>query len=119
MINEEAQNEFVRVFKEIELEQEQHWNSLSKEDQLKCFCAVVRRIYEGDIEKQGSYRYVLYDIFGFGPEAYAQAQMAGYLAIHNAIFTQSQEERLLQEFAQHCGIENSEAMVTSWYMKNI
>ena len=119
MINEEASNEFVRVFEKIEQEQEAYWNSLSKEDQLKCFCAVARRIHQGDIEEQGSYRYVLYDVFGFGAEAYAQAQMAGYLSIHNAIFTQSQEERLLQKFAQHCGIENSEAVVDSWYMKNI
>ena len=119
MINEEAQNEFNRIFKEIESEQEQYWNSLTKEQQLKCFCAVARRIYEGDIEKQGSYRYVLYQVFDFGPEAYAQAQMAGYLAIHNAIFTQSQEEQLLEKFAEFCGVENVKQKVALWNMNNI
>lgn len=74
------------VMAEIEQESENYWNSLSKEDQLKVFCAVSRRIYQGEIVDRGSYRHVLYDTFGFGPEAYAQAQMSGYLTIHNAIF---------------------------------
>ena len=83
---------YMEALKEIENEQETYWNSLSKDDQIKCFCAVVRRIYKGDIEERGSYRYVLYQVFGFGPEAYAQAQDAGYLTIHNALFD-SQEEK--------------------------
>jgi alanyl-tRNA synthetase len=70
---------------DLENEQEKFWNSLSKEDQLKAFCAVVRRIYEGEMVDQGSYRYVLYDTFGFGVESYVQAQDAGYLEIHNAL----------------------------------
>lgn len=81
--------EFNKIFqdsmKDIEKEQEKFWNSLSKEEQLKAFCAVVRRIYEGELVDEGSYRYVLYETFGFGPEAYAQAQCAGYLTIHNLL----------------------------------
>lgn len=83
-------NEISKYFHEtmdiIEKESEAYWNSLSKEEQLKVFCAVSRRIYKGEIEDRGSYRHVLYQTFGFGPEAYAQAQMSGYLTIHNAIF---------------------------------
>ena len=71
---------------EIENESETYWNSLTKEQQLKAFCAVVRRIHKGDIEDRGTYRYVLYQVFGFGPEAYAPAQLSGYLTIHNALF---------------------------------
>lgn len=66
-------------------ESEDYWNSLSKEQQLLAFCAVARRIYKGELEDRGTYRYVLYDVFGFGPEAYAIAQESGYLEIHNAI----------------------------------
>ena len=69
----------------MEDEQEQYWNSLSKEQQLNAFCAVVRRIYKGELEDNGTYRYILYNIFGFGPEAYVQAQIAGFLSLHNAI----------------------------------
>jgi len=83
---EEIQKSFDVAMKEIESEQEAYWNSLSHDEQLKAFCAVVRRIHKGDIEERRSYRGVLYDIFGFGPESYVQAQASGYLTIHNALF---------------------------------
>lgn len=83
---EDTRNEWEIRMQEIEDEQESFWNSLSKEDQLKAFCAVVRRIHEGDVELNGSYRYVLYDVFEFGPESYVRAQYAGYLDIHNLIY---------------------------------
>jgi len=35
---------YEKAMKEIEQRQEEYWNSLSKDDQLKAFCAVVRRI---------------------------------------------------------------------------
>ncbi len=113
---QELQNEFNRVFKALELEQEQHWNSLSKEDQLKCFCAVARRIYQGEIEEHGTYRYVLYDVFGFGPEAYAQAQMAGYLSIHNSIMPGDYDSRLLEAFCKKNNIENSEQKIRDFLL---
>lgn len=83
---EEISKIFNEAMAEVEKESEDFWNSLSKEDQLKAFCAISRRIYKGEIEDRGTYRYVLYDVFGFGPEAYAPAQLAGYLTIHNAIY---------------------------------
>ena len=84
---------------ELEVQSEEYWNSLSKQQQLDCFCAVMRRVYRGDVELRGSYRYVLYDVFGFGPNAYAPAQLSGYLSIHNliwdAIEAEEQEEKAL------------------------
>ena len=77
---------------------EDFWNSLDKSQQLEAFCAVIRRLYQGEIERNGTYRYVLYDIFGFGPEAYRKAQEAGFLALHNSIKTADYEEELLEEF---------------------
>ena len=87
---QEMSNHFNDVMKKIEEDQEKFWSSLSKEDQLKAFCAVSRRIFKGEIEEKGTYRYVLYDVFGFGPDAYAQAQVAGYLAIHNSIMSEDE-----------------------------
>lgn len=83
---EEASKVFNQAMKELEDKSEEYWNSLTKEQQLDAFCAISRRIYRGEIAEQGSYRYVLYQVFGFGPESYAQAQDAGYLAIHNSIY---------------------------------
>lgn len=89
----EFSKQFNEVMAEIEKDSETYWNSLSKEEQLKAFCAVSRRIHQAEIVDQGSYRHVLYGVFGFGPEAYAPAQMAGYLEIHNSIMDPDHDER--------------------------
>lgn len=100
--------DFNKAMKQVENDEEAYWNSLSKEQQLCCFNSVCRRIVQGDIKDKGTYRYVLYDVFGFGMEAYARAQMAGYLEIHNSIFTSENEEKLLAAFAKSLGVEDAE-----------
>jgi hypothetical protein len=103
----------------IEHEQEAYWNSLSKDDQLKAFCAVVRRIHRGEIEEGRSYRGVLYDTFGFGPESYAQAQLAGYLSLHNAIFDSEHERDTLKAFAHQLGVADTEQAVHNFYKSQL
>jgi hypothetical protein len=110
---------FNEAMEELKTEQEAYWNSLSKDDQLKAFCAVVRRIHKGDIEDKGSYRYVLYQVFDFGPESYAQAQMAGYLTLHNCIFDSEHELDTLKAFAAKVGVENPEEAVYDFYRGRI
>ena len=112
---EEISNIFIEAMKDLEKEQEDYWNSLSHDDQLKAFCAVVRRIHKGEIEAKGSYRYVLYDVFGFGPEAYAMAQDAGYLTLHNSIFSPDQERKMYEDFAKFHGL--GEEAVSEYYIK--
>ena len=90
---------FNEAMEKLTKESEDFYESLSVEDQLKVFCAVVRRIHKGEIEERGSYRHVLYDTFGFGPEAYAPAQISGYLAIHNAIYDGESMDKILKNFA--------------------
>ena len=86
MFDDELANSFKLWELELEEDHEKFWNSLSKDDQLKAFCSVMRRLYRAELEEHGSYRYTLYDVFGFGPESYVQAQLSGFLAIHNAIW---------------------------------
>lgn len=71
---------------EFEKESEDTWNALDKEDQLKVFCAISRRIFQAELRDKGTYRHALYNVFGFGTDAYAPAQISGYLSIHNAIY---------------------------------
>lgn len=78
---------FREAMEESEKESETFWTSLTHDQQLQAFCAVVRRIYQGEVVDKGSYRHVLYTTFNFGQEAYALAQYAGYLTIHNALVT--------------------------------
>jgi hypothetical protein len=68
-----------------EKECDEYWDSLSYEDKQKAFYSVVKRIYRGEIEEKGTYRYILYDIFGFGPEAYILGMDCGFMYLHNAI----------------------------------
>ena len=111
---EEISKVFNEAMDELEKEQEAYWNSLSKEDQLKAFCAVTRRIHKAELVDKGSYRYALYNVFGFGPESYAQAQLAGYLNIHNSIFDHDHESRLLEAFCTKYNIEDADKKVTEF-----
>lgn len=86
MFSEELTNSFQRWEVELEEDHDKFWNGLSKEDQLKAFCSVMRRLHKAEIEQNSSYRHTLYDVFGFGSESYVQAQVSGFLAIHNAIW---------------------------------
>lgn len=88
-------NAFNEAMQLVEDESEKYWNSLSKDEQLKVFCAVSRRIFDGELKQKRSYRGVLYDVFQFGPEAYAPAQMSGYLSIHNAIVDADYDKNLI------------------------
>lgn len=96
---------------EYEQTQEKFWNSLTKEQQLWAFCSVSRRIYQAEIVDKGSFRYCLLDVFGFGSESYAQAQLAGYLEIHNSIYDAEFEKKLLLAFCEKHGVDNAEDKV--------
>lgn len=70
---------------QYERECEEYWKGLSYDDQLKAFYSVCKRIYKADVEIEGSYRYALYDVFQFGPDAYLVGMESGYMDIHNYI----------------------------------
>lgn len=82
----EVSQVFHQAMLEDENRQEAWWNTLKPDQQLDALCCVVRRIVKGDVVDRGSYRYVLYDVFGFEPHSYVAAQCAGYLTLHNLIY---------------------------------
>lgn len=63
----------------------QWWNSLSEREREDAFYAVVKRIYQGDVVDGGSYRHVLYGVFGFDAGMYSRGMECGYMTIHNLI----------------------------------
>lgn len=115
----EFSREFNEAMDEAEKKEEAFWESLTDEQRLSAFCCVSRRIFDGEIKEQRSYRCVLYDVFGFGPESYARAQSSGYLAIHNAITTMDEESRTLKAFAEYLGVELKEETVTNFLLGRI
>lgn len=82
--------------KKIAQEDYEWWNALPHEEKLKAFRSVCRRIQQGDVIERGSYRHVLYEVFGFDADAYVDGMDCGYMDIHNLI-ARGQEEDLHSE----------------------
>lgn len=70
------------------------WNGLTEKEREDAFYAVCKRIHDGDIIQNGSYRYVLYDVFGFDAGMYGAGMDCGYMAIHNAIAEGEELQRM-------------------------
>lgn len=69
-----------------EAENEIWWNNLTQQEREDAFYAVVKRIYKAEIQDEGTYRYSLYDVFGFDGGMYMQGMECGYMNLHNAIY---------------------------------
>ena len=89
-IFENARIAYQQIIEADEKEANKFWESLSYEDKCNAFHAVVQRIFEGEIKVKGSYRYVLYDIFKFGPDMYGRGMNCGFMALHNSIMDDEQ-----------------------------
>ena len=66
------------------------WNNLSEQEREWAFYSVVKRICKGELVDKGSYRYVLYQVFGFGANMYSRGMDCGYLSLHNSIMDDEQ-----------------------------
>ena len=63
------------------------WNSLPQDQQLQAFYSVIKRVIKAELGEHGSYRYIQYDVFGFGPGSYTVGMQCGFMDLHNAIYT--------------------------------
>ena len=70
---------------EHEKKNDEWWDSLTEQEREDAFYAVCKRIWQADGKDGGTYRYALYDVFGFDPGMYALGMECGYMSIHNAI----------------------------------
>ena len=84
-IQEEALEQYTQKAKE-------YFDSLEIDNQLLLFFHVTNTIFENYFKYNSSYRGLLYDKFGFGPEAYSLGMDSGMFALHNAISTPDESE---------------------------
>ena len=63
------------------------WESLSYDDKLKAFSYVISKVYDADVVDRGSYRWCLYDKFGFQEDSYMIGMDCGYMTLHNIIYS--------------------------------
>ena len=82
----EISQEMEKARQEYEARNDSWWNGLTEEEREDAFYAVCKRIHQADIKDRGSYRYALYDVFGFDMGMYVQGMDCGYMDIHNAIY---------------------------------
>ena len=88
---EELRQSFQERTKKIAQEDYEWWNALPYEERLRAFRSVCRRIHQGDVVESGSYRHVLYEVFGFNGDSYVDGMDCGYMDIHNLIARGSEE----------------------------
>ena len=72
--------------KKYEAKNTEWWNSLTETERENAFYQVCKLIYQGDVKSKGSYRYVLYDVFGFDMGMYVQGMECNYMEIHNLLY---------------------------------
>jgi len=81
----ELSQEMEKSRKIYEHDNDTWWDGLTEEEREDAFYAVVKRICKAELQDRGTYRYALYDVFGFDPGMYMKGMNCGYMAIHNAI----------------------------------
>jgi hypothetical protein len=90
--------ELSQLFEEIERDYDNDadswWNKLSEDERQLAFYSVVKRLVKGELRDRGTYRYVLYDVFGFDASAYMMGMNCGYMELHNSIYTQEEMREL-------------------------
>lgn len=71
---------------EYEAKNDAWWNSLTEEERQDAFYAVIKRMYKAEVVDRGTYRWALYDVFGFDPGMYGRGMDCGYMTLHNMLF---------------------------------
>jgi len=79
-LEEEAREQYTQKAKE-------YFKSLETDNQLLLFFHITNVIFENYFNDNGSYRGLLYNKFGFGPEAYSLGMDSGMFTLHNSIST--------------------------------
>jgi len=91
LLDSEEWQELTRLQQEYETQYDRMcddtWNGLDQETQYKMFYSVVKRLVKGELQDNGSYRHVLYQVFGFDESSYFLGMQSGFMALHNAIYT--------------------------------
>jgi hypothetical protein len=99
-IEEEVQEQYTKKAKE-------YYDSLGMDNQLLLFFYITNIIFENYFKDNGSYRGLLYDKFGFGPEAYSLGMDSGMFALHNSISTPDELEERFNKLVEYLKLDLS------------
>ena len=86
---------------------EDYFQNLDIETRLLLFYHITNTIFKNYFHEKGSYRGLLYDKFGFEPDAYGLGYSSGMFALHNAIFTPDEIEEGFNKVVEHLKLDLS------------
>lgn len=109
-IQEEALEQYEQKAKE-------YYDSLGMDNQLLLFFYITNVIFRNYFKDNGSYRGLLYDKFGFGPEAYSLGMDSGMFALHNSISTPDESEERFNTLVTYLKLDLSKKELNS--LRNI
>jgi hypothetical protein len=119
--NSDEHKEFLEIEEEA-LEQykqkaKEYFDSLEIDNKLLLFFHITNTIFENYFKYNSSYRGLLYDKFGFGPEAYSLGMDSGMFALHNAISTPDELEERFDTLVKFLKLDLSKKELNS--LRNI
>lgn len=120
-LNSDEYKEFLEIEEEA-LEQykqkaKEYFDSLEIDNKLLLFFHITNTIFENYFKHNSSYRGLLYDKFGFGPEAYSLGMDSGMFALHNAISTPDELEERFDTLVKFLKLDLSKKELNS--LRNI
>ena len=96
-----------QVREQYTLKAKEYFDSLETDNQLLLFFHITNLIFENYFNDNGSYRGLLYDKFGFGPEAYSLGMDSGMFTLHNSISTPNENEEKFQKLMKFLDLDLS------------
>ena len=106
--NSDDHKELLKIEEEVQeqytIKAKEYYDSLGMDNQLLLFFYITNLIFENYFKDNGSYRGLLYDKFGFGPEAYSLGMDSGMFALHNSISTPDELEERFNIFEAYFSI---------------
>jgi hypothetical protein len=119
--NSDEYKEFLKIqeeaFEQYKQKAKEYFQSLEMNNQLLLFFHITNTIYANYFQDNSSYRGLLYDKFGFGPESYSIGMDSGMFAVHNAISTPDELEERFNTLVKFLKLDLSKKELNS--LRNI
>jgi hypothetical protein len=116
-LNSEEYKEYLelqeKALQEYKQKAKDYFESLETDNQLLLFFYITNVIFENYFNDNGSYRGLLYDKFGFGPEAYSLGCDSGMFELHNSISTPDELEERFQKLIKYLNLNLSKKQMIS------
>jgi hypothetical protein len=103
----------IKGIEEYKQKAKEYFESLEVDNQHLLFFHITNTIFENYFKDGGSYRGLLYDKFGFGPETYGLGMDSGMLTLHNSISTPKENEEKFEALMNFLDLDLTKEQIIS------